>query len=415
MAYPANVFRVLIASPGDVADEREIAVRTIQEWNDLNSAERQIVLLPLRWETHASPEYGTKPQVVINRQVADRCDLVIGIFWTRIGTATGNSESGTVEEIERAAQEGKPIMLYFSQSMQDPDKLDLEQLSRLRDFKRKTLPNSLIESYSSQIDFKDKLARQLEIRIRELLASAGNSNPDIASPVTDIRLRFAEAEGSSGSSERIVLKTQYFKLHKLDEVPDYIATVPAKTPPEKAKGDGLLFWRTTDERVNKDYYRQSLTYRTLQLFFVPVTFWLKNFGSIGARDIHIDLQISNATGGLTVISKSQLPTSKPSKQSGYGLLNSNHGHASDPTELISASGNFWTTQFEIPALQPQRQITMPAQFLIGAVESCVVTVGATIFADTLPEPVRQVLEIDLQVDFSEIDALTLLPSESDEE
>lgn len=62
MSYEAKVFRVLIASPSDVVDEREIAVKTIQEWNDLNSAERQIVLLPLRWETHTAPEYGKRPQ-----------------------------------------------------------------------------------------------------------------------------------------------------------------------------------------------------------------------------------------------------------------------------------------------------------------------------------------------------------------
>ncbi|HCE5206435.1 TPA: DUF4062 domain-containing protein, partial [Vibrio parahaemolyticus] len=55
MAYEAKVFRVLIASPSDVIEEREIAVKTIQEWNDLNSSERQIVLLPLRWETHTAP------------------------------------------------------------------------------------------------------------------------------------------------------------------------------------------------------------------------------------------------------------------------------------------------------------------------------------------------------------------------
>ena len=46
MAYQARVFRILIASPSDVIEEREIAVRTIQEWNDLNSGERRIVLLP---------------------------------------------------------------------------------------------------------------------------------------------------------------------------------------------------------------------------------------------------------------------------------------------------------------------------------------------------------------------------------
>ena len=82
MSYEAKVFRILIASPTDVEEEREIAVKTIQEWNDLNSAERQIVLLPLRWETHTAPEYGKRPQEIINKQIVDQCDLLIGIFWT---------------------------------------------------------------------------------------------------------------------------------------------------------------------------------------------------------------------------------------------------------------------------------------------------------------------------------------------
>ncbi len=95
MTYSARVFRILIASPSDVTDERDIAVKTIQEWNDLNSAERQIVLLPLRWETHSAPEYGRRPQEVINRQVVDHSDLLVGIFWTRIGSPTGVADSGT--------------------------------------------------------------------------------------------------------------------------------------------------------------------------------------------------------------------------------------------------------------------------------------------------------------------------------
>jgi hypothetical protein len=37
MAYNGRVYRILIASPSDVEDERELAVRVIQEWNDLYS------------------------------------------------------------------------------------------------------------------------------------------------------------------------------------------------------------------------------------------------------------------------------------------------------------------------------------------------------------------------------------------
>src|SRR5690606_19975802 len=140
MSYAAQVFRVLIASPGDVSEERDIAVRIIQEWNDLNSAERRLVLLPLRWETHSAPEYGKRPQEVINRQVVDHCDLLVGVFWTRIGSPTGVADSGTLEEIERVANDGKPVMLYFSKSSKNPDEIDLEQLKRLREFKTKTFP-----------------------------------------------------------------------------------------------------------------------------------------------------------------------------------------------------------------------------------------------------------------------------------
>jgi hypothetical protein len=39
---------------------------------------------------------------------------LIGVFWTRVGTPTGIAESGTLEEIERVAAEGKLVMLYFS-------------------------------------------------------------------------------------------------------------------------------------------------------------------------------------------------------------------------------------------------------------------------------------------------------------
>ncbi len=51
---------------------------------------KKSVLLPLRWETHTAPEYGTRPQEVINRAIVDECDLLVGIFWTRIGSHTGN-------------------------------------------------------------------------------------------------------------------------------------------------------------------------------------------------------------------------------------------------------------------------------------------------------------------------------------
>jgi hypothetical protein len=168
MAYSARVFRVLIASPSDVEEERDAVVSVIQAWNDLHSRSREIVLLPLRWETHTAPEFGTRLQDVINRAIVDDCDLVVGIFWTRIGSPSGEADSGTIEEIERASSANKPVMLYFSRAEINPHDIDMEQLRRLKLFEDRVKQNSLVETYKSKNQFRDKFSQQLEIKIKEI-------------------------------------------------------------------------------------------------------------------------------------------------------------------------------------------------------------------------------------------------------
>jgi hypothetical protein len=55
MSYPATVVKVMIASPADVVAERDIAQRVILEWNFVHSEDRRVVLMPVGWDTHASP------------------------------------------------------------------------------------------------------------------------------------------------------------------------------------------------------------------------------------------------------------------------------------------------------------------------------------------------------------------------
>lgn len=113
MSYNAKVFNVMIASPGDVASERAIIRDVIYEWNAVHSLTRNIVLLPIGWESHSSPEMGASAQTIINNQVLDKCDLLIGVFWTRIGTATSEYSSGTVEEIEKHINTGNQQCCIF--------------------------------------------------------------------------------------------------------------------------------------------------------------------------------------------------------------------------------------------------------------------------------------------------------------
>ena len=165
MSYTATVIQVMIASPGDVAQERKMIPDVIDEWNAVNSTDKAIVLLPVAWETHSAPKMGDRAQAVINKQVLKNCDVLIGVFWTRIGTPTGKAASGTVEEIEEHIKAGKPVMLYFSSAPVVLDSIDPAQYKELQEFKRKCQANGLIHSYDSLADFRIALARQLSITV----------------------------------------------------------------------------------------------------------------------------------------------------------------------------------------------------------------------------------------------------------
>ncbi|WP_223452733.1 MULTISPECIES: DUF4062 domain-containing protein [unclassified Pseudomonas] len=167
MSYSAETFNVMIASPGDVASERAIVRDVVYEWNAVNSSARKIVLLPIGWESHSSPEMGAPPQAIINKQIVENCDLLIGVFWTRIGTATDGYASGTVEELERHIESGKPAMLYFSSQPVAIDMVDLEQVASVKKFKADCQQRGLYESYDSHADFRTKLYRHLQLKVNQ--------------------------------------------------------------------------------------------------------------------------------------------------------------------------------------------------------------------------------------------------------
>jgi len=167
LSYEATVFNVMIASPGDVASERAIIRDVIYEWNAVHSSSRKIVLLPIGWETHSSPEMGEPAQTIINKQILSKCDVLVGVFWTRIGTPTERHLSGTVEEIEEHIATGKPTMLYFSSQPVAMDTVDLDQIKRIKQFKDSCQSRGLYQGYDSHSDFKEKFYRHLQLKVNE--------------------------------------------------------------------------------------------------------------------------------------------------------------------------------------------------------------------------------------------------------
>jgi len=179
--FSAQVYRVMIAGPSDVEAERGVIRAVIADWNAVHAEDRAVVLFPLSWDTDAAPSLAGPAQEVINRQVLDRADILVAVFWTRIGTPTGTSRSGTVEEIERHAASGKPTMLYFSDAPLPPSRVDQTQYQALREFRESCRQRGLLESYGSLPEFREKFSRQLAHNVRDLIgapASAPREVPD---------------------------------------------------------------------------------------------------------------------------------------------------------------------------------------------------------------------------------------------
>jgi hypothetical protein len=168
MPRRATVYEVLIASPNDVSEERNLLAEVIANWNSAHSFSRGILLRSLRWELDATPAADGHPQDIINHQIVDRADLVLGVFGLRLGNPTRLAASGTAEEIERLRAAGKPVLLYFSEKM-IPIHHDAAQLKAREKYRRSLQKNALYWTYKDLSDLRNAVTNHLASTINKLV------------------------------------------------------------------------------------------------------------------------------------------------------------------------------------------------------------------------------------------------------
>lgn len=222
MAYKATVVPIMIASPGDVIEERDVIRNVVHDWNDVNAQRSKVMLAALGWDSHSSPELGARPQELINKRVLADCDLLIGVFWTRLGTPTGKSPSGTVEEIEEHVALGKPAMIYFSSKPVALESVDLDQYKQAKDIQKAWQQRGLIETYDNIEQFRQKLSKQLQVCLNKnehlqktLEAIGAETSAEVetyARPSARYRLSAEAAEllkAASADEHGTILKSEY--------------------------------------------------------------------------------------------------------------------------------------------------------------------------------------------------------------
>jgi hypothetical protein len=143
----------------------------------------------------------------------DDWDMFVGIMWSRFGTPTGRSGSGTQEEFERAiarhrtAPGSVSVLFYFKDEPLAPSKIDGSQLQQVQAFKQSTQSSGLL---TWDFTDADQFERLVELHITKHVQdwrSTATSSKAASTPryVTSVSDRESE---SSASPEIARLGTQ---------------------------------------------------------------------------------------------------------------------------------------------------------------------------------------------------------------
>jgi len=141
--------KVFVSCPSDVKNEKSIVEYLCDEINQKYRDKFKVSLLMVEWEKSVIPQFGPRPQAIINQQIS-KYDVFIGIFWKRFGTPPGaknpntgeHYESGTEEEFEIAYQGWKQkksvrINFYFKDLNRKAGIDDQVQTAKVVAFKKK--------------------------------------------------------------------------------------------------------------------------------------------------------------------------------------------------------------------------------------------------------------------------------------
>jgi hypothetical protein len=164
-----QLFRVFVGAPSDVDEALDIIRGQIVEWNRDHGPTTRARVEFTNWRTHSHPAAGARPQALLNKQVVDHSDIVVGVFRSRFGTPTEIAESGTEEEIRRSIKRGKTVMVYFAHQPASRRRKDLGEFKRIEKFKRNLGQRALYHTYTDLSGFERAFRQHLAGAMNELL------------------------------------------------------------------------------------------------------------------------------------------------------------------------------------------------------------------------------------------------------
>lgn len=188
MPRDTKTYDIVLSCPTDVEAEKSVIESVINDFNKTIGTNLGINLNLKHWSTDSYAQSGGTAQDLLNKQFIYDSDMIICIFWGRMGTPTKRYESGTAEELQEAINAGKQAFLYFSNAPIPPKDLDIEQFKRVREFEKKIQEMNTVyyKQYNNFEEFKNIITTDLNLYFIQSLRSEKNKQALVLKRKSDI-------------------------------------------------------------------------------------------------------------------------------------------------------------------------------------------------------------------------------------
>lgn len=177
-----EIIRVALVSPSDVEKERELANRIVDDINKHLATPFGMFIELRRWEDFYPGFDPSGPQGQIDSQLnLSDCDIVVGIFWKRLGTLTAFGQTGAEHEIQVAydswlVRETPQVMLYFNKERFYPSTSeDARQVQMVIEFRDKYRQSGLLDEYEGPYMFSEHFRNHLTRIIADRVTKRGST------------------------------------------------------------------------------------------------------------------------------------------------------------------------------------------------------------------------------------------------
>jgi hypothetical protein len=270
-----------------------------------------------------------------------------------------------------------------------PDSVSGQVVSRWIQVKKKTYPNGLVAHFDDLGDFRNKFRRQMDSKIRELVASTARlaEDPGRVTPVPKLRGRLAAGEPPEEVAVSHVRQLVNVICTDGDEIPDL--------------GDETGLSAIQYLSSNRDYYREVVDYYCKAVQRVSYRFAITNQDEVGLHDLYVELLVSGF--GVSLGFPDDLPQPKQSSSLFLPTSLTGIGNPSAVGRIrMPATGGTNPLSIEWPVVQAQRTVNTSNEFYIAALASTTASIEPVVYFSAGLPFALETLNVQLEVENREM-------------